>query len=489
MTPAPTLSFRHGVSLAEATHAQVTIGWPGGSVTLKDVSPAVLAALGTLSAGGATHDELCARALATDGPIASTLLHHQLRWCDQQGLLCYSITANGNPLAIVVPMAAGFVFSARAFAVDTRFQLSRFAYCRRDGESLVIESPLSLAHTILPGRAGAGLVAGLAQPRTRADLSASVEGVPEDTAETFLRLLAIAGVIAEVDADGKLREDDDPALMQWEFHDLLFHSRSRMGRHDFPFGATFPFRGQVAPLPAVKARMSDEVIPLCRADIASLEREDRPLTHVLEHRRSIRAHGDPPINARQLGEFLFRVARVRQIREPDPEHGLHYQASSRPYPSGGASYDLEVYVTVHDCTDIPAGLYHYNPQDHLLHKLSGRTGHIDMLLRDAQHAAALSSTPQVLITLASRFQRLSWKYRSIAYATTLKNVGVMYQTMYLVATAMELASCALGGGNSALFAAAAGIDYPVESSVGEFILGSIQETFGGARLHPRPGQG
>jgi SagB-type dehydrogenase family enzyme len=476
MTPAPTLSFQHGVSLAEATHAQVTIDWPGGSVTLKDLSPAVLAALFTLKAGGATHGELCARALATDGPIASTLLHHQLRWCDQQGLLCYTIfeeaTPNRNPLAIVVPMAAGFVFSARAFAVDTRFQLSRFTYCRRDGDSLLIESPLSLARTILPGRTGAGLVAELAQPRTRADLSAAVEDVSEGTADTFLNLLANAGVIAEVDSDGKLREDEDPALMQWEFHDLVFHSRSRMGRHDYPFGGTFPFRDRIAPLAAVKPRMSDEVIPLSRADMALLEREDRPLTRVLEHRRSIREHGNPPISAQQLGEFLFRVARVRQIREPDPEHGLHYQASSRPYPSGGASYDLELYVTVHDCADIPAGLYHYNPQDHLLYKVADRTGHIDMLLRDAQQAAALSSMPQVLITLASRFQRLSWKYRSIAYATTLKNVGVMYQTMYLVATAMELAPCALGGGNSALFAAAAGTEYSAESSVGEFILGS-----------------
>ncbi len=78
----------------------------------------------------------------------------------------------------------------------------------------------------------------------------------------------------------------------------------------------------------------------------------------------------------------------------------------------------------------------------------------------------------MLITLASRFQRLSWKYESIVYATTLKNVGVLLQTMYLVATAMGLAPCALGNGNSDLFAAAAGTDYYAETSVGEFMLGS-----------------
>jgi SagB-type dehydrogenase family enzyme len=138
-------------------------------------------------------------------------------------------------------------------------------------------------------------------------------------------------------------------------------------------------------------------------------------------------------------------------------------------------------VTVETCDGLPSGLYHYNPLDHQLHGVAARNAHIEQLLRDAQAAAALSSVPQVLITLTSRFQRLSWKYRSIAYATTLKNVGVLYQTMYLVATAMGLAPCALGGGNAALFAEAIGTDYCAESSVGEFALGSARET-------PRPGQ-
>ena len=44
--------------------------------------------------------------------------------------------------------------------------------------------------------------------------------------------------------------------------------------------------------------------------------------------------------------------------------------------------------------------------------------------------------------------------------------------MYLVATAMHLAPCALGGGNSAAFAQAAGTNEFDESSVGEFLLGS-----------------
>jgi SagB-type dehydrogenase family enzyme len=79
---------------------------------------------------------------------------------------------------------------------------------------------------------------------------------------------------------------------------------------------------------------------------------------------------------------------------------------------------------------------------------------------------------QILIIIAARFQRMSWKYSSMAYAATLKNVGVIFQTMYLVATAMGLAPCAIGSGNSDVFAHALGAGYCEESSVGEFLLGS-----------------
>jgi oxazoline/thiazoline dehydrogenase len=44
--------------------------------------------------------------------------------------------------------------------------------------------------------------------------------------------------------------------------------------------------------------------------------------------------------------------------------------------------------------------------------------------------------------------------------------------MYLVATAMNLAPCGIGIGDSDLFAKAAGCNYYAETSVGEFVLGS-----------------
>ena len=90
----------------------------------------------------------------------------------------------------------------------------------------------------------------------------------------------------------------------------------------------------------------------------------------------------------------------------------------------------------------------------------------------AAMTATIGRLPQVLLVITARFQRIQWKYQSMAYALILKNVGALYQTMYLVATAMGLAPTALGGGHSDLFATAAGLDYLAETSVGEFMLGS-----------------
>src|SRR5207253_2330434 len=116
----------------------------------------------------------------------------------------------------------------------------------------------------------------------------------------------------------------------------------------------------------------------------------------------------------------------------------------------------------------PAGLYHYDPDQHRLERLAGRTADVDRLLRDAGRATAIPGQElQVVIVVAARFQRLAWKYASVAYALTLKHVGVLYQTMYLVATAMGLAPCAAGCGDADLFARAAGTDYYTETSVGE----------------------
>jgi oxazoline/thiazoline dehydrogenase len=465
------LSFRRDVRVVEEGPERAKVQAPLGTQSLSGLSPAMVAVLRALAGDGATEDQLTDLVMQDGDTADLARLYYQLERWRRWRLVRYSLVVEGPPLATLEPISPYFRFDPAPVAADARYVLSRFAFCRRVEGELVLESPLAHARTLLPGSLGARLVAELATPGSSLELAERTEGLAEDVALAFVSLLVTAGVLSRVGDDG-VAEDVDETLRQWEFHDLLYHTRSRIGRHDYPVGGRFRFLGQIPPQPALKPRMSEETIELSRPDLERLMEGDRPFTRVLEERRSVREYGEQPITARQLGEFLYRVARVRSVTAPNPEVGLHYETSNRPYPSGGGSYDLELYLTVNTCDGIPSGIYHYDPLNHRLEKLADRNAHVETLLRDASISAARLCVPQVLISLASRFQRLGWKYNAIAYAATLKNVGVLYQTMYLVATAMGLAPCGLGSGNSDLLAEAVGLDYLKESSVGEFMLGS-----------------
>jgi SagB-type dehydrogenase family enzyme len=410
------------------------------------------------------------RALAGDGaaelalgrlvePDDLPLLHYHLARCRRARLLRYAVLDGGETVLEIEPMTADEPAPA-SLPEGARVQLSRFAYCRRAGDALVLESPLAAVRVRLPGPQGAAVIGALARPCP----VGALPGVGAAAAQTALELLVGVGCAVTVGPDGRSAEEAG-VLRQREFHDVLFHARSRYGRHDYPMGGTFRFAGEIPPPPARRRPHEGEPVALHVPDLEACERADPPFTHVLEARRSARTAPQPP-TARDLGEFLYRVARVRAFH--GLEDGRPYESTSRPYPSGGGMYDLEVYVTVDRCADLPGGLYHYDAFEHRLCRLSGATAATAALLAEAQRACG--EPPPVLLTLASRFERLSWKYNGIAYAATLKNVGVLYQTMYLVATAMGLAGCALGAGDTVTFARATGLSEIEESSVGEFVL-------------------
>ena len=192
-----------------------------------------------------------------------------------------------------------------------------------------------------------------------------------------------------------------------------------------------------------------------------------------EGRRSVRHYGPDPITLDQLGEFLYRVGRVRAVFGPDAAHAMPYEAVDRPYPTGGAAGDLEMYVTAHRVAGLARASYHYDAAGHRLVPVCTDGTLVDTLLRGAAVSTGGSPTPDVLLTFTSRFGRLTWKYDGMAYAATLKHVGVAYQTCYLVATAMRLAPCGLGSGDAQLSARVFNLDWHLESSVGEFTLGSL----------------
>ena len=350
---------------------------------------------------------------------------------------------------------------------DQPLVLSRFAWLRRDGEQLIVESALAAGTIALVHPNAARFVTSFGAPTTIA-AAASDAGVGERAARALATLLLGCGALVLGDAD-----EDRLPLAVWEFHDLLFHARSRAGRSTNPFGGTYRFAGRLEPAPPLPAARWPPTVRLAPPDLERLEREDPPLSALVSARRSIRTYGEPPVHVNELGELLYRCARIDDVwvaPGADPRHPV--ETYTRPYPSGGALYELEFYVLTQQCDGIDPGLYHYAAGEHALERIDARSAEVTSLAARVGMGAMLRpGAVQALILLTARMQRIAWKYESLAYALVLKHVGVVYESLYLAATAMRLAPCAIGGGDSDMFATIAGIDYFEEPLVGEFAVG------------------
>lgn len=381
--------------------------------------------------------------------------------------LSFTLYHRSRPLCTLRSQAGcGFQLANRsqlfsAIEEASSFQISRFALIRNQNGILICETPLAAALLELKHPLAIDLWMALAQPTNLEALKTAVPRLPLSILRNFLALLH----------GGSFLEKNDLALKTWDFHDLIFHTRSRRGRYGEVAATRFRFLEEMAPLPPLK-EMPEETswTPLFTPDLDAVQKTEPSFVEVVETRRSIREYGQRPISSLQLGEFLYRTARVKGEKAAQ-----HYEATKRPYPGGGACYELEIYPLIHHCEGFQQGLYYYHPQKHAITCLSEWNASLEELVRAGTISMGKTETPQILLLIGCRFRRLSWKYQSMAYATILKDTGVLIQTMYLVANAMGLAPCAIGAGNSDLFAKVARTNYYEETTVGEFALGSRKE--------------
>src|SRR5262245_5965312 len=104
------------------------------------------------------------------------------------------------------------------------YVLSRFAYCHRVEDQWILESPLADSFVILEDIRAIAVVFLFTDPHRTIDIPAKVPGLTKKNALQLFELFYKAGAISPVN-------EKDESLSQWEFHDLLFHARSRTGRH------------------------------------------------------------------------------------------------------------------------------------------------------------------------------------------------------------------------------------------------------------------
>lgn len=340
--------------------------------------------------------------------------------------------------------------------------LSQDVFIRKSAGQFVVESIGSGAVlTLSPALAPAVFLFEESGARQQHEVAALAALAP--WTESLAGMLWLMGALTDAQDSGQ------NARSRWSFPDRLFHARSRLGSHSGGYGATYPGKTEAPGVQlASNYRPAAEFLALPPVDLAGSDYQDKRFADVLRQRRSIREYGPRPVDAQRLSTFLSETCRIQQAFKSD---GVEY--SLRPYPNGGALHELEVYLAVNRCDGIPEGLYRYLPDAHGLEVIAvgDKKPLFDSLLSGARNCAALSALPPVLIMFTAKFGRVQWKYESIAYSLILKHVGCLFQTMYLVATALGLAPCALGGGAIDTLATLAGLDPDEENAVGEFLIG------------------
>jgi SagB-type dehydrogenase family enzyme len=391
----------------------------------------------------------------------------------ERGLLEYRLARDGKDQVVIEPQLPDYWPRTPKLGASETIVLSRFAYLRRRGNEMVLESPRSGALFRICDPRIAAAIATLSTPQ-RINRLRRQDGSP---GTEILALLVDCQILFKIDAagdDGLRATEGDDNLVLWDFHDLLFHTRSTEGRQANPIGGLYPYADVMPPPPAVRPRWPGKKIDLGKLSAAAPEAIS-PFARLLRERHSTRSFDDgQPVTLAELSRFLDSTARVQsrwKSRVDLGDGGPLVGYAARPYPSGGSGYELELYLAVANCDGLARGFYHYDAGGHALMPIDVRSQELDAMLKGAEFAMDAPAAPQILITIAARFDRTAWKYSSIAYSLVLKDVGVLIQTLYLMATDMGLGGCAIGTSNIDLFAKMTGIEFHVEGPVGQFAIG------------------
>lgn len=281
------LHLRPGVRLQPDGSDLLVVRIDGWAVRHRAPGAAARTLLETLADQGGCIDALIALAQTAESNADAAPLYYLLTRLEQRGMLSYTLRQDDQPLATLEPMTTTFRLAVLDVAAPG-YRLSRFAWLRRDGDGVVVECSLGQTRLCITDQRLSAALVRLAQLQTVDTLVEALPGLTPATITGFLTLLASAQAIFPCNGQGQIPEDVDPALRQWEYHDLLFHARSRMGRHDDPVGGTFRFIDQLPHAPAIKPASGSPRVPLLKPDQTS---PGPDFFTVLDARRSLRQYG------------------------------------------------------------------------------------------------------------------------------------------------------------------------------------------------------
>jgi SagB-type dehydrogenase family enzyme len=372
----------------------------------------------------------------------------------KKGMLDARIMKGDDILFSISPSPLDSAYKSKVKS-NGAYQLNRYAYMRQQDKVLLLESPLTLCRIVVIDEKLAGMLHRLCGGRSL--------DIADDATQCFLSALITLGIAEPAQEGG-----EDRHMEFWQFHDLLFYARTLGGKNAYPLGGTYRFQGKRPTPEAMREPISHEFVALPVPSKTLVGLLGRPFSEVLGKRRSRRIFSSGTIALEELGAFLYAAAKVTDVHA-DSEHDD--EVTMRPSPGGGARHALEIYPLVRRCAGLPPGAYRYDPLNHRLEKVSLDVKAFERLLEDNPYESLGDETPQLTLYISARIGRTAWKYESIAYKLLNQDLGCLYQTFYLVATALGLAPCALGSVNTAELGAVMRIDWREEPFIGAFTLG------------------
>ncbi|WP_302304618.1 SagB family peptide dehydrogenase [Culturomica massiliensis] len=142
----------------------------------------------------------------------------------------------------------------------------------------------------------------------------------------------------------------------------------------------------------------------------------------------------------------------------------------RPIPSGGGLFASEVYIVILN-SQIPQGLYHYSPDDNSLELVKAGNFLKEIQTFSGADPYINSENVSCVVFITSVIDRLYIKYGERGYRFMLLEVGFLSQNMSLIAEALNLGSCMLGGYKDNLVEEFLEIDGMLESIQNTIVIG------------------
>jgi len=156
-----------------------------------------------------------------------------------------------------------------------------------------------------------------------------------------------------------------------------------------------------------------------------------PLAEAIARRRSIRDFTPEPISQSELSEILWAAQGITDK-----------SWRCRTVPSAGATYPLEFFVVCGGIKEMDDGIYHYNIDSHsltLFHK-----GDVRLELARAALTQEFIYEAPVDIIICAVYERTLRRYGARGERYVHMEVGHAGQNIYLQATALGLATVAIG---------------------------------------------